>query len=261
MHAIRIFAVLFALGVPAFAQETRDEAIEIYYAETAEGPKPWKVEGGVGFTYKDGNSDLLNFALRASFEKQWIKDLIRFTIQSIYSEESGVETASEHIMVQRYEHYFGEKHRFWEQLWLETDSQESLSLRIILTAGYGYRFTKTETFVMWGEIGGGVQSDNFYGGDSKDEGVLQLNLEWTWQITKTLKWVQHIQYLPSLSNGGEFRFLWDSEFTLPVSERWSFSLILQDQYNSNPEAGNEKNDVTIIFTLNFDFTKKPEEKK
>jgi hypothetical protein len=36
---------------------------------------------------------------------------------------------------------------------------------------------------------------------------------------------------------------------------------VQDQYNSDPPAGNEKNDLTIIFTLNFDFTKKPEKKE
>ena len=114
---------------------------------------------------------------------------------------------------------------------------------------------------MWGEVGAGWSSETFYGGDSNDEGVLQLNLEWTWQITKALLYVQHIQYWPSLSNGGEFKLIWDSKFTMPISERWAFALIVQDQYNSDPQVGNENNDFTIIFTLNFDFTKKTKEEK
>ena len=262
MRAFGCLAALFFLLSPSLAEEeTRDEAIEVYFAQAESKEKPWVIEGGLGFTYKDGNSDLLNFAFRGKFEKRWTKDLLRLTLQSIYSEESGVETASEHILVQRWEHYFGEKHRFYQQLWLENDSQESLSLRLVLSAGYGYRFVKNEKFEMWGEIGAGWSSDNFYGGDSNDEGIIQLQVEWTWQVTKYLKYEQSIAFWPSLSNGGEFKFIWDSKFTLPVSERWSLSLVVQDQYNSDPQPGNEKNDFTLLFTLNFDFTKKPEKKE
>ena len=260
MRVLRILAALFLTLAPALAEETRDEAIEVYFAQS-DGAKelPWKIEGSLGFTMKDGNSDLLNFAARALFEKRWVKDLLRFTLQSVYSEESKVETASEHILVQRWEHYLGEKHRLYQQLWLETDSQESLALRIVLSAGYGYRFVKSEKFEMWGEVGGGWSSDTFYGGEEKNEGILQLQVEWTWQVTKTLLYKQVIAYWPSLSESGEFKFIWDSRFTLPVSDRWSLSLVVQDQYNSDPQPGNEKNDFTIIFTLNFDFT--PKEKK
>ncbi|MHC4934185.1 MAG: DUF481 domain-containing protein, partial [Planctomycetota bacterium] len=150
----------------------------------------------------------------------------------------------------------GEKHRLFQQLYLETDSQESLALRMFLTGGYGYRFVKTENFVMWGDIGGGWQSETYYGQDTDDTGILQLGLEWDWQITKTLHYRQVIQYLPNLSDSGEFRFIWDSKFTMPIAERWAFALVVQDQYNSDPQPGNTENDFTIIFTIDFDFTKK-----
>jgi len=262
MRIIRIFAALLVAISPVLAEEeTRDDSIDDYFAQAAGEELPWVIEGGLGFTYKDGNSEVLNFALRGKVEKKWAADLLRFTLQSIYAENAGVESTSEHILVQRYEHYMGEKHRIWQQLWLETDSQESLSLRFVLTAGYGYRFVKNENFELWGEVGGGWSSETFYGGASNDEGIAQININWTWQITKALKYIQNIQFWPSLSNGGEWKMIWDSQFIMPVSDRWSFALIVQDQYNSDPPAGNEKNDFTIIFTLNFDFTKKPEKKE
>ena len=257
MRALWTLLALAFAGAPVLAEaETRDEAVDWYFAETDSKAKPWKIEGGLGLTFKDGNTDLFNFAGRALLEKRWIEHLLRFTAQSIYSEENDIETASEHILVERYEYYLSEKHRIWQQLWLETDSQESLSLRFVLTGGYGYRFVKTDTFVLWGEVGAGWESETFYGGADKDEAILQFNVEWTWQITKTLKYEQHIQIWPSLSEGGEYKIIWDSKFTMPISDRWSFALIIQDKYDSDPEPGNEENDLTVIFTLTFDFTKK-----
>jgi len=268
-----LFALVIA-ATPVFAQEAPDEvpglapvqesmvdAVDYYFA-AAEGSaeKPWKIEGAFGFTFKDGNTDLINFAGRALIEKRWEKDLFRVTVQSIYSEEEKVETASEHIAVQRYEHYLGEKHRLWQQLWLETDSQEALSLRIILTAGYGYRFVKNEKFELWGELGAGWEGQTFYGGTDKNEGILQFTVTWTWQITDKLLYEQVFIFWPSLSDSGEYKFVSDSKFSTPISDRWSLVLIIQDKYDSNPEPGIENNDFTMILTLSFDFTKKEEKK-
>ena len=33
-----------------------------------------------------------------------------------------------------------------------------------------------------------------------------------------------------------------------------FMLLIRDEYNSSPEEGNEENDATMIFTLNFNFS-------
>jgi len=254
---IRALAILLPLAAPALSEETRDEAVYEYFAQAdASAEKPWKIEGSFGLTVKDGNTELVNFAARALFEKRWPRDLLRLTLQSIYSEEESVETASEHIGVQRYERYFGEKHRLWQTFWLETDSQEALSYRAVLTVGYGYRFRKTETFELWGELGGGVEHESFYGDEENTEGIAQVSVEWTWQITENLTYRQVISFWPSLSEGGEYKLIWDSKFTLPVSERWAFELIVQDKYDSDPEPGIENNDLTVIFTLTFNFTKK-----
>ncbi|MHC4956402.1 MAG: DUF481 domain-containing protein [Planctomycetota bacterium] len=263
---IRIIAVGFAaftiLAAPARA-EGLDESIDGYLAQ-ADAPKaqasPWKTDGGLGLTYRDGNSDVTNFYFGLNTEREWTKSLLKFRFQGIYSRDSGTETASEWIMVQRYQYKLSERSRLWQQLWVETDSQESLALRLVLTGGYGYRFMKTkdDKFVWWGEIGAGYSTDNFYGGEDNNEAILQLNTDWDWQITKTLNYKQVIQLWPSLTNGGEFKLIWASTFSLPVSERWDFKLIIQDQYNSDPVEGNENNDFTLVFAINFKFNQPKE---
>ena len=258
---IRTLALaLFVLATPVLAEsrETLDDAIEGYVAQTA-GPKAndWQYDAGVGLTYKDGNSEILTLALTGNAKKVWEQNALKFAFQGIYSRDEGIETASEWILVQRYERTFGkdDKQRFWQQLWLETDGQESLALRLRLTAGWGYRLAKTkdDKFVAWGEVGGGYNSDNFYGGGSNNEWVLQFNVDWTWKITKTLTYRQVIQFIPSISNGGEYQFFWNSVFTMPINKRFDFSLTLQDKYNSQPAAGTERNDFTLLFTLSYKF--------
>jgi putative salt-induced outer membrane protein YdiY len=250
---------MIAAPVRAETVETLDDAIEGYVAQAA-APKAsdWQSDAGVGLTYKDGNSDILTLAITGNAKKVWEKNALKFAFQGIYSRDQGVETASEWIMVQRFERTFGkdDKQRFWQQLWVETDSQEDLALRLRLTAGWGYRLAKTadDKFVMWGEIGAGYNTDNFYGGADNNEWVAQVNLDWTWKITKTLTYRQVIQWIPSLTNGGEYQFFWNSNFSMPISKRFEFNLTLQDKYNTAPAAGTEKNDFTLLFTLTYKFT-------
>ena len=258
---------LFAIGARA---ETLDEAVDGYldvaaedvFAQTAPKESPWDIKGGFGFTYRDGNTNVTNLAVIANADRAvGAKGLLKLYLQGLYTETEGVETGNEWIFLQRYEHSLNEKSRLWQQLWLETDSQESLALRWVLSLGYGYRLANTadEKFVMWGELGAGYRSDNFYGGADEGEAILQINVDWVWKITKTLTYKQLIQYWPSLSNGGEFLLVWNSTFSLPISEKWSFELIVQDKYNSQPVEGNEENDFAIILSLSFDFTKKKDE--
>jgi putative salt-induced outer membrane protein YdiY len=137
---------------------------------------------------------------------------------------------------------------------LEHDEEEDLGLRIQLTFGYNRRLVKTEKFELWGNIGAGVLHEEFFNA-SETEAILQLGVNFVWQITKTLTYTQVITFYPSLSNGGEFRMYWESTFTMPVSERVDLRLSIIDRYDSDPQAGIEENDLTIALSLAIKFTK------
>jgi putative salt-induced outer membrane protein YdiY len=115
---------------------------------------------------------------------------------------------------------------------------------------------KKETFELWGNVGGGVLHESFFDED-QTEAVAQLGINFTWQITKLLKYTQVITFYPSLSEGGEFRMYWESVFTTPLGERFDLRFTILDRYDSDPQAGVESNDLTIAISLAVKFTKPP----
>ena len=175
----------------------------------------------------------------------------------LYGKSNGEETASEWIFMERLERKLSEKATIFQDLLLEHDEQEDLAYRIQVTVGYNRRLArKDDSFELWGNVGGGVLYQSFFS-SSDTQAVAQLGINFTWQITKQLKYTQVLTFFPSLSDGGEFRMYWESVFTTPISERLDLRLSIIDRYDSNPQPGVESNDLTIAISLAIKFTKPP----
>jgi putative salt-induced outer membrane protein len=256
--------VLFCAAVQA---ETLEQAIHGYLADPDAGAakpaaksQPWDIKAGLGVAYTDGNSNTLTVAFTLDAKKEWGPWKSTSAVRITYAESENVETASEWIFIERFERMLSEIASVYVDLWLEHDEFESLSYRIQPTVGYKRRLVKKENFELWGNAGGGFVH-NEYRVNPDTEGIGQLGVNWTWQITKQLTYEQIIELYPSLSNGGEGRLVFQAKFTTPLSDRIDANLVITDQYNSQPVPGNEYNDVTVILSLSIKFTKPPEEKK
>lgn len=222
--------------------------------------QPWDITAGLGVAYTDGNSNTLTVAFNLDAKKDWGKWKSTTTVRITYAESESVETASEWILVERFERKLSEIASVFLDVWLEHDEFESLSYRIQPTAGYTRRLVKKENFELWGSVGAGFVH-NEYRVNPDTEGIAQLGVNWTWDITKQLKYEQLIVIYPSLSYGGEGRLVFNAKFTTPLSDRIDASLVITDQYNTMPVGANKHNDLTVILSLAIKFTKPPEEKK
>lgn len=249
--------------------ETLDEAVHGYLADPdAEAAKPaakpapdqpWDITGGLGFAYTDGNSNTMTVAFTLNAKKEWGPWKSSTAVRITYAQADSVETASEWILIERFERSLSEVASIFLDLWLEHDEFESLNYRIQPTAGYNRRLVKKTNFELWGNIGGGFVH-NEYRVNPDTEAIGQLGVNWTWQITKQLTYEQVIVLYPSISYGGEGRLVFNAKFTTPISDRIDASLIITDQYNTMPVGANKHNDVTVIFSLAIKFTKPPEAK-
>ena len=252
---LSLFLALFATPSFALGNESVDEAISSYLGEFEKREeKPWTLKGGFGFTFKDGNTELVNVAANADFQKQWQTFLLKLAASSIYTVEDGEETASEHILQERVEWFLGEKNRLFQAAWLETDSDESLAWRFWLTFGYGRQLKKTEVFEMWGDVGLGYEWERYYGQSTNGAPFLVFQIDWDWQVTKTLLYEQIFRWQQYFEDGGRFKAYAEAKLSMPLSQRWSLAILARDEFNSDPEPGNEKNDTTLLITLNFNFT-------
>lgn len=227
-----------------------------YLSAAAETTSPWDIRGALGFTLTDGNSDTIQLTVGADAKREWILWKLGMKLGILYGESDGDQTASEWIFLERLERKLSEKATIFQDLLLEHDEEEDLRYRIQLTLGYNRRLVKKETFELWGNVGGGVLYEEFFDA-SETEAIAQLGIDFTWQITKQLKYTQVITFYPSLSEGGEYRLYWESVFTTPISDRFDLRLTILDRYDSNPQTGVEKNDLTIAISLAVKFTKPP----
>jgi putative salt-induced outer membrane protein YdiY len=258
--------VLFCAAAQA---ETLEQAIHGYLADPdAEAAKPaakpapeqpWDITGGLGVALTDGNSNTLTVAFTLDAKKEWGPWKSTTAVRITYAQADSVETASEWVLIERFERALSEVASVFVDLWLEHDEFESLDYRIQPTAGYKRRLVKKTNFELWGNIGAGFVH-NEYRVNPDTEGIGQLGVDWTWQITKQLKYEQVILLYPSLSYGGEGRLVFSAKFTTPISDRIDGSLVITDQYNTMPVAGNKYNDLTVILSLAIKFTKPPEKK-
>jgi putative salt-induced outer membrane protein len=218
--------------------------------------KPWEITGALGFTLTSGNSDTVTLLVGAKALREWEKWKLAMRIGILYAKSNHVETASEWMFVEKLERKLSERATIFQALLLEHDEQEDLAYRIQFTMGYNRRLKKSEKFELWGNVGGGVLYEKFFD-DEQTEGIAQVGINFTWQITKTLKYEQIITFFPSLSESGEFRFYWESVFTTPISDRFDLRISILDRYDSNPQPGVKDNDLTIAVALAINFTKPP----
>jgi putative salt-induced outer membrane protein YdiY len=239
----------------ALESESLTDSVTWYLADVEKrAEKPWKLVGGLGATIKTGNTDIATVAMNIQFNKQWETFLLKMGLQSIYTYEDNAETASEHILTQRVEKFLGQSHRMFQASWLETDSDEHLSYRFWISLGYGKRFTKTKNFELWGDVGAGVEWEKYYGQAGGEAGFVQFSIDWDWQVTEALLYEQIFRWQQYFQDNGRYKIFIEARFSLPVSKHWTFMMLIRDEYNSDPNPPNFANDVTMILTLNFNFT-------
>jgi len=218
--------------------------------------KDWDFTAALGFTLTSGNSDSVTLLFGAEGKREWELWKLGMKIGILYAESDGNQTASEWIFIEKLERKLSERATIFQLLLLEHDEEEDLAYRIQLTFGYNRRLVKKEKFELWGNVGAGVLYESFFD-DTRTQAIAQLGINFTWQITKTLKYTQVLTFFPSLSDGGEFRMYWESVFETPISDHFNLRFSIIDRYDSNPQPGVKDNDLTIGIALAVKFTKAP----
>lgn len=254
---LRILLALLAAFAVARADTIPESVIDNYLAvaEPAEkDPKDWKIKIGLGATVTDGNSDTVTFALSFDAVKQLREELkLTLTEVSTYAESGGVESANEHIFVERLDWKLNELSNLFQTLLLEHDNQEKLRIRIVLAVGYARKLIHKQDFDLWVEAGPGVIYEDYRTTGENTEAILVITVRWVLKVSKDLTYEQTISVWPSLNHGGEGRVLAEAKFTTPVGDGWTVELAIRDVFNSEPPLGNVKNDLTIVLTLVVSF--------
>ncbi|MEM6750036.1 MAG: DUF481 domain-containing protein [Planctomycetota bacterium] len=256
------------LGVQTIA---RDKVLHITPAEDApetlqvgeEPPKrpllPWLFPGfdrsvEAGLSGSDGNSQSLNFnvAAAAKFEddvKRWNLSADYFRSRSdgeVENNEGGAQATRDFLFPEERYFVFGRGFYDYDQL-------QGFEHRVGLQAGVGYDFYKEDDFKLNGRVGVGPQYEFGDVNELTVEALLGVALTWLVKEGHTFEFYN--DFYPSISDGGEFRNITGASYAIELDSARgvSFKIGAENEYESDPPAGDVRNDITYFARLVINY--------
>jgi len=238
------------------------------FTRSAEGAAPldeapkdpeasWKSEVSVGYNTTRGNAQTEQFTLNALINRNK-KHKSEWTLKGnvFYSEANKEMDAQKWYAMGRYAFSFGPKKAFYNFYRLEADHDRFAEVyyRLIPASGVGYWFFDLPETKLLIEGALGWEHTDYYG-DKKDTDNLVAvpRLFYEQNIFDRAKITQDIYFYPALSDSGAYRIHSETALTVSINKSLALRLSLLDDYNSEPPADTEKNDLTLMSSLVYSF--------
>lgn len=210
----------------------------------------WSVtlEGGV--IRKEGNTDTLEGHGRFQADRKTKDDLLRFYLRGTYKEDSDVRSENEYLGGIRYENSLSERWYWYARTELEFDEFEQIDLRATAAAGVGYYWIRKPKHELKTNIGPGYRHETYENGDTEDDFVLDLGLDYRLDITPWAQFTHSTVYSPNLEEFDNYRLNFDTGLLVPFKDdRWAWKVGMRNDYNSRPASGNERLDNTYYTSI------------
>ena len=136
----------------------------------------------------------------------------------------------------------------------EFDQFESFRHRTSAFAGVGYKFFDDETFELTGNAGLGGTYEFGTVNEFNPEAVFGATAA-TWNFSKTQSLSGGVSWFPDLDDAGEYRLTSNAEWKIKLHTQNALSLKfgVENDYDSQPEGGDEFNDFKYYGALVVDF--------
>lgn len=221
----------------------------------------------LGANLTDGNSDTLGLTARlqneAPFAETW-KSIL--TAEANYGEtddEKSVDNAKIQENLQK---------SFTSLIYGAVDASAAyddlalLDYRFILGPAVGLHVVATDPFTLDVEVGPSYvwekidDSDDEDGdgepdaiGDKDDYLAIRFAERAAWTISETSKLVQDLEYLPEAEDFDRYLLNVGISLETKVAANLVLSVSLEDKYNSEPAAGKDENDLSLVASLGLTF--------
>ncbi|MEM7682461.1 MAG: DUF481 domain-containing protein [Planctomycetota bacterium] len=204
----------------------------------------------VGLSGSEGNSQ--SFNLNAAASAKFEDDVTRWDLAAHYfrsksdgeieNNEGGFDAIRDFLFPEERHFYFG-------KFFYDYDQLESFEHRVGLQAGVGYDFYKLEDFKLNGRVGGGPQYEFGDVNELTVEALIGVALTWIPKEGHTIEFSN--DFFPSITRGGEYRNITAASYAieLDAARGVSFKVGAENEYESDPGPGDERNDVTYFARL------------
>jgi putative salt-induced outer membrane protein YdiY len=134
----------------------------------------------------------------------------------------------------------------------QTDTLQSLDLRSVYGAGFGYHAIKDDRTTLDLLAGANYTREN-YTTLQRNIVALTLGQELTHKIGKSTLLTQKLYVFPALNEAGEYRATFDFGTVTKISKWLGWQTAFGDIYVTNPPAAKKRNDITLTTGLNVTF--------
>ena len=231
------------------------ETVEV--AKTSPPAPPVKLWSGgceLGFNGSEGNSETLNFRFGFNAKRKTDANILDMDLDYHKKTADRQETANRMLLDSRYEWLSGSSP--WTSFvhhTTEFDEFKAYDVRVTLDTGVGYQFIDNDATTLTGRFGSGVSHE--IGGPEKSVvPELTWGLEFEHQLTERQKLRASTDFVPDVTDFGDFRLTTKLDWEVLLDEDWNLSLKtgILDRYDSTPN-GAKANDLDYSITLLWGF--------
>jgi putative salt-induced outer membrane protein YdiY len=234
---------LLALGVVAAAQ--------------AEGLSGFETSFNAGLTLTDGNSETLsaNSSLITEGEKEGLGSVLA-GVEANYGQDK--KDGATDRLVNDVKAYANTKKTLSKMTFASVDLSAvhdeiaAIDYRVVAGLGLGAYVVKNEKRELSFEAGPAYLWERL-DGDRDHYMTLWFAERYTCQVSETAKIWQAVKYTPKASNFGTYLLSGELGIEAAVNSRVNLRLVLQDDYDSRPAAGKERNDLSLVAGLGINL--------
>lgn len=216
-------------------------------------PALWEHRLEAGAQVRSGNTESTDVILGYQAKRQSGTSELTTDVGVAYGETEGKRTAQRARAGGRLDLLHTERFYSFYLVTLEHDALKDLDLRAQQQTGVGYKFILTPWTRVQGEVGFGVREELFENGESEIEPVGRIGGKWIQKLGAASELTVSAAFLPDLIDRGEYRIEGDASVSTPITNRFLLRFSLLDSFDSDPQPGVKKNDLTLLSSVVWTF--------
>ncbi|HRE82628.1 MAG TPA: DUF481 domain-containing protein [Opitutaceae bacterium] len=213
--------------------------------------RAWAYEAAADITGKTGNKEQTGTALSFRATLAGSQDTLQFYAAYDRQISDGTKSSDQFKAGVDYQNNFAGRKSWYVRDEGGFDRIKDIDLYNVAAAGLGYDFIKEAKQTLTGRAGVSFRYEGY--GDPTTEDVkdagLDFGLNHRLQLDNSLL-VNRVSYVPSFEDFGNYRFIHESYFELPLANpAWKLRLGVLNDYTSQPARGVEKLDTSYFTRL------------
>ena len=223
----------------------------------------WETTAAITLALTKGNSDTALTTASLETRRKWEKVEAAFGLAAGYGENSGSKNTEFINGFGQYNRSFSE--RFYGGLRLDGnyDGIANLDYRLRLSPLLGCYLIKEAKTKMVVEAGPSFVREQYGETDNNNNLTnkviksyvgLRLGEKLEHKLSDTTKLWQSVEYIPAVDSFADrFVLTFEAGIDTAITKQWSLRVAIQDIYNSEPGAGNKKNDMRLLAGTSYKF--------